>query len=117
MAFIARKPKKRSILTLTPQECLQHLFSMFILYLRGEKMVSREGVEFDDVEWREDGSFRPSEKAIADVFQYLDGIWRRSMRKNFKPGTYDKYCNLFKQAVSEEWNASRRISDQTEGRS
>lgn len=116
MACIAKKTKKRSILKLTPQECIQHLFVKFILYLRGEKMVSRNDVPFDDVEWLEDGSFKPSEKAIADVFQYLNGLWEKYVRASFKRGTHDKYINLFKQAVSEEWKASM-VQDQTESQS
>lgn len=116
MACIAKKSKKKSILKLTPQECIQHLIVKLICYLRGEEMVSRQGVPFDDVEWFEDGSFKPSEKAIADVFQYLDGLWGKYVRANFKKGTHEKYINLFKQAVSEEWKASK-ISDQTESQS
>lgn len=118
MSLIARKSKKRSIVKMKPQECITHLFVKFILYLRGEEMVSRNGVPFDgDVVWNGDGTFSPSEKAIADVFRYLNSLWEKYVRANFRKDSHGKYMDLFKQAVSEEWKASRITTEQTESQS
>lgn len=113
MACIAKKSKKKSIMKLTPQECINYLFVRFIYYLRGEEMVTGPNGSFDyDVEWLEDGSFKPSEKAIADVFEYLNGLWCKYVRANFKKETQHKYVDLLKQAVSEEWKASKVTTEE-----
>jgi hypothetical protein len=108
MSYIAKKSKKVKLSRLRPDDCLQRLFFKFILYLRGEEMVSDNGEKFDlETEYFDDGTFKPSESDIAAVFKYLDWHWQRYVKKTYKKETWDKYLDLFKKAVSDEWKASK----------
>ena len=109
MACIAKKSKKVRLMDMQPDQCIQYLFLRFIMYLRGEKMVTdKYGFTYDEgTEYLGDGSFKPSERDIAEVFKYLDGLWKRYVRSKYKKETWEKYYGLFTQAVSEEWKASK----------
>ena len=111
------KTKKLKFSKMSANDVLQHLFLDFVLYLRGEKIpvLNGEKLEFD-VEWNEDGTFKPTEESIAMMFKTMDGAWRRFCKKRFdKEADRVKTEGMFKYAVSEEWNASKKsTSTETE---
>lgn len=103
------KKKKVKVTKIDPTEAFEFLVSRYVLYLRGEEMVTYRGEAVDKtVSWNEDGTFTPSEKGIAETFQFLNNLWVKSVHRNFKRSAWHKYENLFKEAVSREWNASRK---------
>lgn len=104
------KTKKLKFSKMSANDVLQHIFLNFVLYLRGEKIpvLNGEKLEFE-VEWNEDGTFKPTEESIAMMFKTLDGAWRRFCKKRFeKEADRVKAEGMFKYAVSEEWNASKK---------
>ncbi len=111
MAQIA-KTKKIKLSKLSPDEVAQRLFVKFILFLRGEEVPVINNNRLAEVEWDGD-SFKPSEEDIATVFSILDSHWRKYLQRNFKESVYEKYGDVFKEMVSEEWKASRKKSGST----
>ncbi len=112
------KSKKVKLSKMKPEEALKFLFIKFIQYLRGDEMIrtSAGSTVFEcDVTWNDNGTFKPSEKAIAEAFGYLNRLWISYVMKMYRPNSWDKYKGLFKQAVSEEWRASKKsTSTETE---
>ena len=117
MATIA-KTKKLKFSKMQANDVLATLFSMFLLYLRGEEIPKLNGEKLEfNVEWHDDGSFKPDEQSIAEVFKKLDAVWRRCVHRRFKEEAWNKYEGLFKHAVSEEWKASKSTLTATESQS
>ena len=114
MAFIAKKAKTKRLRDMAPADVIENLFVKFILYLRGEEFPVINGRKLEyEVEWKEDGSFKPTEKSIANVFNDINGVWVRYVHGYFKKEAWSKYEEIFKEEVSKEWNASKMKSTST----